>query len=97
MTYSDVGKEIGEMLEKKQDAYGDSFTTSPEIIKIWLRKYENPDGTYTIPKSLVDEMLTIVRIVDKLSRVMSNPDGDKMGENPYKDIAGYCLLKLEEN
>lgn len=52
-----------------------------------LKQYEQGDN-YVIPKSLLRHL----RIDDKLNRIISNPDSDKMEESPYQDIAGYGLL-----
>ena len=43
------------------------------------------------------DLLTIVRMLDKVFRIANMPSEDKdiMGEEPYKDIAGYALLALE--
>ena len=41
-----------------------------------------------------DEILTLVRIDDKIMRIISNPKSDKMNEDPYKDIVGYGLLSM---
>lgn len=90
--YEEMGKQIGELVDAKQKAYGDSVSTSRDIVKIYLRKYKNEDGTYTIPESLVDHLLLQVRIMDKQSRIFNNPDGDLMEENTYQDICGYGLL-----
>ena len=37
-------------------------------------------------------MFLLVRILDKQSRIFSNPKMDRMNENPMLDIAGYGFL-----
>jgi hypothetical protein len=37
-------------------------------------------------------MLAVTRIVDKLFRIAT--DKDAFGENPFKDIAGYGILGI---
>lgn len=87
-TYEFLGEELGRLTDQKQAAYGDSFSKSGEILKILYPDGVTPDQ-YTY-------MLTVVRILDKLSRIAT--DKDAFGESPFKDIAGYALLgcKLHE-
>jgi hypothetical protein len=39
-------------------------------------------------------MLALIRIIDKLFRIATSKDSFK--EDPYADIAGYCILKVNE-
>ena len=55
------------------------------LIKILKILY--PDG---IEPSQYRDMLAITRIIDKLFRIAT--DKDALGENPFKDIAGYGIL-----
>ena len=80
--YKNLGSEIGELVERKQAAYGDSFSKSGEIMRILY-----PEG---ISHEQMDDALTIVRIIDKLFRIAT--DKDALGESPYSDIVGYGLL-----
>ena len=81
--YSQRGKEIGELVERKNKAYGDSFAKSGEILRILY-----PDG---IEPDQYDDVLAIARIIDKLFRIAT--DRDALGERPYEDIAGYSILR----
>jgi hypothetical protein len=63
----------------------DSFGKSGECLR---QMY--PDG---IQPEQYDDLLTIVRILDKLFRIASNPDA--FSENPYQDIVGYGLLGMK--
>ena len=92
--YWEKGKEIGELVDEKQKAYGDAISVVSQVIKIFLEQYKNKDGTYSIPESLLDHLLLQIRIIDKQSRIFSNPSGDLMNENPYNDITGYGLLGI---
>ncbi len=87
-TYSELGTVIGQLVEKKNVAYGKSFQKSEEIIRSLY-----PDG---VPVQAYKEMLAITRICDKLYRLatmsMRKDKKDLMGESPGKDIAGYGLL-----
>ena len=82
MSYENLGREIGKLVDEKQKAYGDSFGKSGAILRILY-----PDG---VKPDQYDDMLAVVRIVDKLFRVATMKDA--FDENPFKDIAGYGLL-----
>lgn len=84
-TYQEIGKEIGDLVSVKQEAYGDSFGKSQEVLKILY-----PHG---ITVEQFAEALTLVRIIDKLFRVAT--DRDALGESPYRDIAGYAILAIK--
>jgi hypothetical protein len=90
--FAGLGLEVGKLVDEKQKAYGDSVTKCYQIMKVLLQDYYNNDGTYTIPESLLPQMLLDVRKIDKMNRRFSNPDGDLMGENPFQDDVGYSLL-----
>ena len=81
--YSQRGKEIGELVERKNKAYGDSFAKSGDILRILYPNGLEPDQ--------YDDVLAIVRIIDKLFRIAT--DRDALGENPWEDICGYSLLR----
>lgn len=51
-----------------------------------------PDGIQ--PENYVN-VLAIVRVVDKLFRIATDPN--YKGENPWKDITGYGLLRLGDD
>ena len=80
--YALMGQKIGELVEEKQAAYGDSFGKAGNILRELY-----PDG---IRPEQYDDALCIVRIVDKLFRIAT--DKDAFGESPYRDIAGYGIL-----
>lgn len=82
LPYALMGQKIGEMVEEKQAAYGDSFGKAGNILRELY-----PDG---IRPEQYDDALCVVRIVDKLFRVAT--DRDAFGESPYRDIAGYGIL-----
>lgn len=77
-----IGAEIGELVATKNQAYGDSFARSGEIMRVLY-----PDG---IRPDQYEDALGVVRVVDKLFRVAT--DRDALGENPWRDIAGYGIL-----
>jgi hypothetical protein len=76
--------QVAQLVEKKQLAYGNSFGESGEVLRILY-----PDG-FTAGE--LDDVLTIVRIIDKLFRVANQKDA--FDENPWQDIMGYALLAL---
>ena len=75
---------IASLICLKQRAYGDSFTKAQLIMDILY-----PGG---VPVSSYRDMLTIIRILDKLSRIATADD--PMNEDPWMDIVGYGLLAL---
>lgn len=77
-----LGLEIGRLVDDKQAAYGDSFGKAGDIMRILYPDGLKPDG--------YDDMLAVVRIIDKLFRIAT--DRDALGESPFRDIAGYGLL-----
>lgn len=85
LSYKELGSAIGELVETKQAAYGDSFGKSGEVLQILY-----PNG---IAVTEFDDALTIVRMIDKLFRIAT--DRDALGESPYRDIAGYALLAIQ--
>lgn len=92
--FEEKGLEIGQLVNLKQKAYGDSIGKAYKLMQIYLENYDNGDSTYTIPKSLLQHILLQVRIIDKQNRIFSNPDGDLMEENGYADTVGYGLLGM---
>ena len=82
--YIQLGKEIGMLVDRKQKAYGDSFGNSHKIL---TALYPNGVGL-----AQYQDMLTVVRIIDKLFRIANQKDA--FGENPFQDIVGYGLLAV---
>lgn len=89
--YEAKARELGKMVDDKQKAYGNSMKTSVVVMQAFMEKYRQGDN-YVFPMELLEHMLIQVRIIDKQCRIFSNPQGDLMGESPYKDIMGYGLL-----
>ena len=79
------GFNVGQLVEEKQKAYGDSFGRSGECLR---QMY--PNG---IKPSQYDDVLTIARMLDKLFRIASDPEAFE--ENPYRDLCGYSLLGMK--
>jgi len=84
--YKQIAEEIADLVIEKQKAYGNSFGEAESFLRLLY-----PDG---IPVEKYKDMLTLVRIWDKIKRIAT--DKDALGESPYNDIMGYCLLALNE-
>ena len=81
MSFAQQVDKIAGMVKQKNAAYGNSFGTAPEALKILY-----PDGIK--PEQYADALL-ITRIWDKLKRLSTN--NDPYGESPFVDIAGYAI------
>lgn len=84
--YHTIAQEIADLLEVKQAMYGNSVGTAPKILALLY-----PDG---VRVDQYPDMLTIVRMLDKLKRVATANADDP--EEPWKDLCGYPLLRLAE-
>jgi hypothetical protein len=77
-----IATEIGALVEQKNRAYGDAFSKCGDFLKLLY-----PDG---IQPEQYGDALCLVRIFDKQMRIAT--DKQALGENPYRDIAGYGIL-----
>src|SRR5579884_2063752 len=82
MSFRAIAQQIGELVEQKNAAYGNSFAKTGEFLGLLY-----PNGI--LPEQYGDALL-ITRIFDKLQRIAT--DRDALGESPYRDIAGYGIL-----
>ena len=80
--FAAIGREIGELVEQKNAAYGHAFQNSAEQMKLYY-----PNGVQ--PHQYVDFCLTWI-ICNKLFRIANKKDA--FGESPYGDITGYGIL-----
>lgn len=85
--YPAIGAEIGRLVAEKQEAYGDSFGKSGEVLAILYPQGVKP-GQYR-------NLLATARVIDKLFRI-ANQEG-AFREDPWKDVAGYALLAVSKN
>jgi len=83
-----AGASIGRLVDEKNKAYGDSFAKAGDILKLLY-----PYGAF---HDQFNDLLAITRIIDKLFRVATHRKGDPMGENPWMDIAGYAILRYQQ-
>jgi hypothetical protein len=81
-TFAQVGTEIGELAQQKNDAYGSSFEKAGEFLALLY-----PRG---LQRQQYGTALLLVRIFDKQMRIAT--DADAFGESPFMDIAGYGIL-----
>ena len=80
--FKSKGLEIGELVERKNAVYGDSFARAGDVLRVLY-----PKGVK--PEQYVD-LLGVVRVLDKLFRLATDPNA--LGESPWTDIAGYGVL-----
>jgi len=85
--YEDLAKRVGQLVDEKNKAYGNSFADVGDFLKILY-----PNGV--TPENYTD-MLCVVRVFDKLKRIATKKDA--FGESPYRDIVGYALLGLQKD
>lgn len=86
MLYHRVAKEAADLVVQKQAAYGRSFHKAGKILKILYPEGIRPDQ--------MEDVLVMVRMLDKFSRIATMPDA--FGEDPRKDVLGYALLWAAE-
>lgn len=81
MTFKEIAEEIGNLVEEKNAAYGNSFITTGEIMKLIY-----PNGIRL--DQMTDALLT-VRVLDKLNRIAHEKGA--FNESEWRDISGYGL------
>ena len=83
-SYRQIAVELGELVEQKAVAYGDSMDAVERMMAIL---YPSGISPAQMPRALV-----LVRKLDKLKRYATNNDAD--GENPLLDDAGYSIRAI---
>lgn len=81
-TLKDLAHDLGEVLEQKNEAYGDAVGKSAAFLTLLY-----PNG---IPVEAYGAVSLQLRIFDKQCRIANKPDA--FGEDPFLDIGGYGLL-----
>lgn len=81
-TLSQIGSDIGKLVETKNAAYGSAFAKAGEFLGLLY-----PNGI--MPEQFTDALL-LVRVFDKQMRIATAKDA--LGESPWQDIAGYGIL-----
>jgi hypothetical protein len=82
--FESIGWNVGELVQRKQKAYGDSFGRSGECLRQMF-----PDG---IRPEQYDDLLTIARILDKLFRIANNKDAFN-----EKSVPRHCGIRTAWN
>lgn len=82
MTLKDITTELGEILERKNAAYGNSAEDSITFLRLLYPNGIQPDR--------YQDILYTTRIFDKLKRLATDPDA--FGEDAALDLAGYAVL-----
>ena len=80
--YKKIALEIGDLVQEKNDAYGDSFGQACKILEVLY-----PNG---IKPNQYRDALAVTRVIDKLFRLANKKDA--FGESPWRDICGYSIL-----
>ena len=80
--YKKIASDIGNLVQEKNDAYGDSFGQACRILEVLY-----PAG---IKPNQYRDALAITRVIDKLFRLANKKDA--FGESPWRDICGYSIL-----
>lgn len=80
--YHQTANEIADLVQEKNQSYGSAFAKSGSILKILY-----PNGIST---DNYDDMLAIIRILDKLFRIATRKTA--FGESPWNDVLGYAIL-----
>jgi hypothetical protein len=84
--YEDTGANIGRLVERKNSAYGDSFSKSGEMLKLLY-----PNG---VKLGEFKTLLAVTRVIDTLFRIAT--DESAFSEEPWNDIAGYAILMVRQ-
>ena len=82
MSYEKIGTEIGQLVQEKNVAYGDSFGNASRILEVLYPQGIQPDQ--------YRDALAVTRVIDKLFRLANKKDA--FGESPWRDICGYAIL-----
>jgi hypothetical protein len=80
--YTTIANEVGQLVAEKNAAYGNAFAKAGDFLKLLY-----PNG---IAPDQMQDALVLVRIFDKMMRIATAKDA--LGEDPYRDIAGYGIL-----
>ena len=85
--FAKIGLEVGELVDRKNSAYGNSFAKSAAFFTLLY-----PEG---IKPAQYTNVLLLARIFDKIVRITNDPYA--LDEDAFRDIAGYGLLGLLNN
>lgn len=81
---------LGDLLAEKCQAYGSAHNRQAAIWEALLAPYRKGD-VYVFPAALMYHVPRLTRIFDRVLRIVANPTADRMGEDPWRDLAGDAL------
>ncbi len=81
-TFAQIGTETGQLVERKNAAYGSSFAKTGDYLRLLY-----PDG---LRPDQFDDALLLARDFDKSMRIATSRNA--FGESPWEDKAGYAIL-----
>jgi hypothetical protein len=84
--FEQIGQQVGALADQKNAAYGNSFLRMGSIMK-----HIYPDG---VKVDQYQDFITIARLMDKFCRIAA--DKEAFGENPWRDVAGYSILRSKK-
>lgn len=82
MTYEDLGRQIGALVDRKNSAYGNSHSDVEGFFRLLYPRGIRPEQYATIT--------TLARMFDKMKRIAT--DATAFNEDPWDDLVGYSLL-----
>lgn len=85
-TFVEIGEELGKLVEQKDASYGSAVAKIGDVLRVMC-----PNG---VRVEHLGDLAAVVRVIDKLFRILTAPGA--YGEDPWKDIAGYALVKVEQ-
>jgi len=84
--------EVRDILIQKRSYYGDTFIERLNALCELLSHKINERGNYELTRQDLMRLLIIVRILDKISRLLYGNNGD---ESAWIDLIGYGVLGEE--
>lgn len=84
-------EDLCSLLQHKGKYYGDTFGTVPKLLRILYESRRNEQGQYVLDDKDWDNMVAVVRVLDKMCRIVA---GDRGEESAWRDIVGYAILSL---
>lgn len=102
----DAGRKVADLVYEKQLAYGDASGIQHQIWQALLAQYRVTEQLYGLeadaatgdhyymPVELMDHIPRLTRVFDRICRIVSNPAQDRMGEDPWHDLAGDAICGM---
>ena len=79
-------------LPRKVAAYGAAHEVQPQLWRVLMAPYLQPDGTYKFPPHILRQIPRLTRCLDRILRIVNEPtEGDMHGESPWWDLAGDAI------